>query len=121
MKGQKRYQVFSNYHYTIFVIAYCVITSTNPVTRNSIHGAIFFTTDSLLMLITGILALIYTCKLAFSDNNLKLHEKLIPFLPLSIFYFINLTLSQDTKVLVSCLKLNDFKCFFHMLKWLLKL
>jgi len=103
----------------LLIITYCVITSLLILSQGSpFMGQYFFTPDSLLMLITGILALIYACKLAFPDNNLKLHEKLIPFLPLSILlvYFINLTLSQNTNILVSCLKLNDFKCFFHMLK-----
>lgn len=76
----------------------------------------FFTVDSLLMLITGFLALVTACKLMYPDRCLSKIEKILPFIPLGILftYFINLTLSYDMDVLMSCLLMNDMMCFVKL-------
>lgn len=76
----------------------------------------FFTIDSLLMLVTGLFALVTTCKLMYPDRCLSKIEKISPFIPLGILfiYFINLTLSYDMDILTSCLLMNDTMCFVKL-------
>jgi hypothetical protein len=78
----------------------------------------FFTVDAILMFITGCLALMTTCKLVFPDGCLTILEKITPFIPfgITLIYFIFLTISYDLEVLISCIKLGDYKCFISMLK-----
>lgn len=82
-----------------------------------IYLSYFFTVDNLLMLFTGVIALITTIKLMYPDRALSRSEKWLPFFPfVSLFiYFVFLTFSYDLDVFISCLLLNDSMCFVKLL------